>query len=84
MELPLFCIRLLWLLWCRNAMFATMYLSPSAQLVSSVAPLYSLGIYQFDKCDPRILLPPTRILMWLCLRASFIVHSSFDVSVGVQ
>jgi hypothetical protein len=26
----------------------------------------------------------TRILMWLCLRASFVVHSSFDVSVGVQ
>jgi hypothetical protein len=22
--------------------------------------------------------------MWLCLRASFIVHSSLDVSVGVQ
>jgi hypothetical protein len=31
-----------------------------------------------------LLLPPTRILMWLCLRASFIVHSSFDVSIGVH
>lgn len=32
-----------------------------------------------------LLLPPTRIFnVAICLRMSFVVHSSFDVSVGVQ
>jgi hypothetical protein len=47
--------------------------------------LSSLGVCRSAEFDPCILLPPTGIFdVVVCLRASFVVHTGFDVSVGIQ
>jgi hypothetical protein len=69
MKLSLSCICLSWLLQRCNTMPATIYLSPSAQLVSSAVPFYSLGVCQCAKCDPRVVVASYQDLQCGCVLA---------------